>query len=68
MRRRARRCEVCRALVRRSPEARCGRWWLCKACRETIGREAPEREPEDLLRRLSRWRYWRIYARPTPEW
>jgi len=61
-------CEVCRARVRRGPESRCARWWLCPTCRETVAREAPERKASDLLHRLSRWRYWRMYSRPTPRW
>jgi hypothetical protein len=67
-RRRSRLCEVCRAAVKRDPEAWCRRWWLCPACQETIHREAPGREANDLLHRLSRWRYWRMYSRPTPKW
>ena len=67
-RRRSRLCEVCRARVRRGPEAQCGRSWLCPTCHETIAREAPEREASDLLQRLCRWRYWRMYSRPTPRW
>ena len=62
-------CEICRVEVpREEPGRRVARWTLCAACRDSLRVEAPSGRPEEVLWRLTRWRYWRMYGRPTPKW
>jgi hypothetical protein len=68
-RRQTRFCEICRQVVdREAAGQRFERQHLCAACLHTIEAEAPGRDPRELLWRLGKWRYRRMYGRPTPKW
>lgn len=66
--RRQRYCEICRGRVSREDPAVWAQRRLCAGCLDAVARLAPGRTPEELVRRLTRWRYWRLNRVDRPRW
>jgi hypothetical protein len=56
----ARHCKLCAA---RAPGLD-----LCEECLLFLAREAPGRPADEVMRRVVRWRHWRLERHPWPRW